>query len=230
MTDKEALKLALEALELLTGAWQTFDALDYGDNAITAIKEALAEHAMRETQRLGQEIEQEPVACKTLSLEIKLPVGFMNAGVSVNNFFTADTNDSKNWDTIKFPLPKGNWVIKSVKENIVTLVNEAPLPVQPEQEPVAIKRMKEWIEYLKRKSDFGQHMKIPSEMSAGTCWELAIELEQFINTHPPQRKPLTNGEIYTAYITATNQTLRATDERLAFAFARAIEAAHGIKE
>jgi hypothetical protein len=43
-------------------------------------------------------------------------------------------------------------------------------------------------------------------------------------------KPLTNGEIYTAYITATNQTLRATDERLAFAFARAIEAAHGIKE
>jgi hypothetical protein len=45
-----------------------------------------------------------------------------------------------------------------------------------------------------------------------------------------QRKPLTNGEIYTAYITATNQTLRATDERLAFAFARAIEAAHGIKE
>ena len=46
----------------------------------------------------------------------------------------------------------------------------------------------------------------------------------------PQRKPLTHGEIYTAYITATNQTLRATDERLAFAFARAIEAAHGIKE
>jgi hypothetical protein len=49
-------------------------------------------------------------------------------------------------------------------------------------------------------------------------------------THSPQRKPLTNGEIYTAYITATNQTLRATDERLAFAFARAIEAAHDIKE
>jgi transcription elongation factor Elf1 len=47
---------------------------------------------------------------------------------------------------------------------------------------------------------------------------------------PPQRKPLTNGEIYTAYITATNQTLRAQDERLAFEFARAIEAAHGIKE
>jgi len=36
--------------------------------------------------------------------------------------------------------------------------------------------------------------------------------------------PLTNGEIYTAYITATNQTLRPQDERLALAFARAIEA------
>jgi len=45
-----------------------------------------------------------------------------------------------------------------------------------------------------------------------------------------QRKPLTDGEIYTAYITAANQTLRPQDERIAFAFARAIEAAHGIKE
>ena len=44
----------------------------------------------------------------------------------------------------------------------------------------------------------------------------------------PQRTPLSNGEIYTAYIEATNQTLRAQDERLALAFARAIEAAHGI--
>jgi hypothetical protein len=50
MTDKDAMKLALEALELLTGAWQTFDALDYGDKAITALKEALAQP------------EQEPVA------------------------------------------------------------------------------------------------------------------------------------------------------------------------
>ena len=58
----KAMKQALEALELLTGAWQTFDALDYGDKAITAIKEALAEHAMQEVQRLGQEIEQVPVA------------------------------------------------------------------------------------------------------------------------------------------------------------------------
>jgi hypothetical protein len=66
-----------------------------------------------------------------------------------------------------------------------TKCEDCPVEVA-QQEPVAIKRMKEWIEYLKRKSDFGQHMKIPCEISAGTCWELAIELEQFINTTPPQ--------------------------------------------
>lgn len=45
-----------------------------------------------------------------------------------------------------------------------------------------------------------------------------------------QRKPLTNTEIHTAYIAATNQTLRPQDERIVFAFTRAIEDAHGIKE
>lgn len=79
-----------------------------------------------------------------------------------------------NWDKGIEALPDGDYDLYTT-------------PPQPEQEPVAIKCMKEWIEYLKRKSDFGQHMKIPSEMSAGTCWELAIELEQFINTTPAQR-------------------------------------------
>ena len=53
---QEALKLALEALK--TSMYPQQKQLQ----AITAIKEVLAEHAMRETQRLGQEIEQEPVA------------------------------------------------------------------------------------------------------------------------------------------------------------------------
>ena len=96
-------------------------------------REALADHAMRETQRLGQEIEQEPVA-------------FASHGVI-------------------------NWIA-----------------------------------------------------------DKQFQHEADLYTTPPQRKPLTNGEIYTAYITATNQTLRAQDERLALAFARAIEAAHNIKE
>jgi hypothetical protein len=64
--------------------------------------------------------------------------------------------------------------------------------------------MMKWVDYLKRKSDYGQHMQIPSGMSAGACWDLAIELEQFINTTPPsmkcegpqQRKPLTADEVF----------------------------------
>jgi len=52
---QEVLKLALEALERLRPE-------GFFNEAITAIKEALREHAMREVQRLGQEIEQEPVA------------------------------------------------------------------------------------------------------------------------------------------------------------------------
>ena len=67
---KEVLKLALEALEEAwyhVGTFQpTEKAIDLYDEAIAAIKEALKEHAMREVQRLGQEIEQEPVALESL--------------------------------------------------------------------------------------------------------------------------------------------------------------------
>lgn len=93
------------------------------------------------------------------------------------------------------------------------------------QEPVAIKRMKEWIEYLKylkRTSD--QHMKIPSEMSAGTCWELALELEQFINTTPPQRPwvGLTDEEIIDVLHPLVMADM--SDEATDYEIARAIEA------
>jgi hypothetical protein len=57
MTDKEAMKLALNALELVTTLTSHDDEVY---EAIAALKEALAEHAMQEVQRLGQEIEQEP--------------------------------------------------------------------------------------------------------------------------------------------------------------------------
>ena len=77
---QEALELALEALEEIalagmsgTGqeseramtewhARQAWKFIGIAARQRTAIKEALREHAMREVQRLGQEIEQEPVA------------------------------------------------------------------------------------------------------------------------------------------------------------------------
>ena len=63
----KAMKLALEALEgcHIYGDLEcvmTPDGATYLRPAITAIKEALAEHAMRETQRLGQEIEPDDIA------------------------------------------------------------------------------------------------------------------------------------------------------------------------
>ena len=93
MTDKEAMKLALDALETECDIYREHDedgAPEYILEAITALKErlaqpeqtevqqlialvraqqitidklemALADHPMREVQRLGQEIEQEPL-------------------------------------------------------------------------------------------------------------------------------------------------------------------------
>ena len=55
---QEVLKLALEALDNLMYWDNGKPEYDEAREAITAIKEALREHAMREVQRLGQEIEQ----------------------------------------------------------------------------------------------------------------------------------------------------------------------------
>ena len=67
----EALKLALEALNSysindFSGYEVSKHKTHIIDDAITALKEILADHAMQEVQRLGQEIEQEPVCpdCK----------------------------------------------------------------------------------------------------------------------------------------------------------------------
>lgn len=47
---------------------------------------------------------------------------------------------------------------------------------------------------------------------------------------PPERNPMTDEAIDDLYYIATNQSLRPQDKELAYSFARAIEAAHGIKE
>ena len=60
MTDKEALLVALEALHYCEALNRDVD--ERKMQAITVIRKLWTEHAMKETQRLGQEIEQEPVA------------------------------------------------------------------------------------------------------------------------------------------------------------------------
>jgi hypothetical protein len=92
--------------------------------------------------------------------------------------------------------------------------------------------MREWIVALKRRSDNGEHMTIDSGISAGTCWELAVELEQFINTTPQQRKPLTNKQLFEHWQVAKviDMTACEIDIDDYVLIARDVEALHGIKE
>ena len=61
-------------------------------------------------------------------IKIELPKGYMNVDVSLDNDLIADTNDSANWDTLRFPLPKPTfkWIIHSYSDNnkIVVLIDQ----------------------------------------------------------------------------------------------------------
>jgi transcription elongation factor Elf1 len=77
MTDKEAMKLALFALDIVKIHYTQSRHIN---EAITALKERLAD-PMREVQRLGQEIEQEPI-CP----ECKAEVLYECVACSSNNY------------------------------------------------------------------------------------------------------------------------------------------------
>ena len=115
----EALKLALEALQfaLQIGFDESSESqIKKGDKAgqqhrkaITAIKEALAEHAMQEVQRLGQEIEQEPVrlqcvTCGTVYAD-GVPPQVAQSEQEPVAWMDADGNVSDNNDHKCFPIP-----------------------------------------------------------------------------------------------------------------------------
>ena len=184
---KEALKLALEALEWCHGGEPCGTA-----EAITAIKAALAQQKPWCMKMNGCEtkcedcpvevVEQEPVNAWLIFDKDNEPLIVSSDWVTTKKYKEA----GRRVEQLAYyttPPQQKPWCMKM--NGCTSKCEDCPVEVA-QQEPVAIKRMKEWIEYLKRKSDFGQHMKIPCEISAGTCWELAIELEQFINTTPPQ--------------------------------------------
>ena len=123
-------------------------------------------------------------------------------------------------------------------DKAITALEEAL--AKPEQNPVA------WIHNFidggisigKQPADLNRH---PDRWTAlykepkpcPTCEALArtVMLDQTSHdTAPPQRKPLTDEAIATVYWGATGQSLRPQDNVLAHKFARAIEAAHNIKE
>lgn len=49
--------------------------------------------------------------------ELIIPIGYYNYGITEDNYFVADTNDSTNWKELKIKLPKpeleseSNWQI-----------------------------------------------------------------------------------------------------------------------
>ena len=120
-----------------------------------------------------------------------------------------------------------------VDENVLAKVEEAlanhiednlTMVAQPEQEPVA------WI--------VGDDLTIRADWVEGLNWKgswvdvgraIPKQWTPVLYTTPPQRKPLTHEAIATVYWGATGQSLRPQDNVLAHKFARAIEAAHGIK-
>jgi hypothetical protein len=141
----KAMKLALEALEglksLYGGKGHKLHEINMihrnHDTAITALEKVLAEHAMRETQRLGQEIEQEPVMWsdyESNGMHHK-PVAWMDADGNVS-----DNNDHKCFPIPLYTTPPQRTeqvpapgYCKHCKQYTI----EEPLPPQPEQEPVA---------------------------------------------------------------------------------------------
>jgi hypothetical protein len=46
----------------------------------------------------------------------------------------------------------------------------------------------QWVEFLKTLSDGGRHLDIPSGLSAGHCYHLALDIEEFYSKHPNQGK------------------------------------------
>jgi hypothetical protein len=178
MKDKEAMRLALEVLYPIAHN-TTDDPRGQAYKAITALKERLAD-PMREVQRLGQEIEQEPVAFLANGARFKLS---MDDEGKVNCFWNQKELD-------------GRWVALVAAEDDCHLNLTHP-PQRTEQEP--------------------QDWKTPPKDDAPLV-KWAKE-----QTIPPQRKPLTDDQIYEMY----NEP-RSDAEMLVFA--RAIEAAHGIKE
>ena len=108
LQELNAMKLALEALEDRSSLMKWQKARD-------AIKEALAEHAMSEVQRLGQELEQEPVAWRNAAIR----VGEDLSSVGPDGYYDMTAQQWLDWAMEQQPHGKNSLA-------------------QPEQEPVGM--------------------------------------------------------------------------------------------
>jgi hypothetical protein len=184
-------------------------------------REALAEHAMREVQRLGQEIEQAPVAhCEAgpnycwKCLEESNPT---YGSEEIKKLREVNKSLMKNIEELKKEPPPFWPVVQHLLDEyglqFIDIVAAYRESTQPEQEPVA------WLST----DSIGERY---------LCFDKPLDNDpvQPLNTAPPQRKPLTDKAI-TKVIDSMPKKMKGfmVDWDL-YEFARAIEAAHGIKE
>jgi len=193
MTDKE-IELALETIALVLEDLKKTQ--EKQQATITAIKEALKEHAMQEVQRLGQEIEQEPC-----------DMGEMCLGCSPRSADGScpDAKPSGACDCYKEGFRDGTNEFKECYEE---------QPPKPEQEPHSVQQA-----YAMAQVCLDLHEAL------GCKWgdNPYLTINQ-LKASPPQRKPLLASEIVTMYAECP------TSDNDMIDFARAIEAAHGIKD
>ena len=128
---QEALKLALEALEGLikkTSGQAIYSFMEterrIAMSACVGIKEALRENAMREVQRLGQEIEQEPVAWMHIQgrhqelSHFPLDDGEISRGWEQYPLYTAPPQRKPLTDEEYFEIGQRHWLPSSKVEQI----------------------------------------------------------------------------------------------------------------
>jgi hypothetical protein len=189
---QEALKLALEALEVCEQ--HGYIPVRSTRDAITAIKESLREHALKEVQRLGQEIEQEPVMI--------LP-------------------DGSAFGVMSFPLPDDHWLYapNEYKDGEYEPID---LP-----KPILTHALRDAVVAAVRYAVRGATMRgQETDFDPDALVQNAVYALCGPYVTPPQRKPLTDEQIEDAWRKVETGDFYDCVQP----FARAIEAAHGIKE
>lgn len=189
MTKDEAMQMALDALELLSGAKTVEGIFIYADQEIEALRAALAQH----------------------DEQIDIKGAEMNTNRSGN---LHEVMHQAAWDSAT-RVPEGD--IRALKHRIHELEGEVIgykqiLDTQPEPEPVAwaykVNNTWEQLSFIEPPNDaYDDDSLVP------------------LYTAPPQRKPLSDEQIEDVFFDMGQYAKVDLKE-----FARAIEAAHGIRK
>ena len=173
---------------------------------VKALEESLREH-MAEIQRL-----------KALAQREQEPVAWWDGKESV--VFVHDEIYTPNWTDY--------WTRPLYTHPPQRLMAAAPEPVE-ESTLLALARRCLWIAYVWNDHNFVEaahkYAKEEAEKHGIKSFE---QSNDWLRSHPPQRKPMPDMAIERAYDELLSQPMREQDKRVIVNFARAIERAHGI--